>query len=299
MALKIQDTIYGEINIDSPVIEELIASIPFQRLKKVTQQSGLNLAKPGYYETTRYEHSIGVWYVLYKLGADLETQIAGLLHDIGHAAFSHATEIAIQSKSFHENNLHLIKGFDSIQQILDKYVIKLESCDSIPAIKRDVPDIGADRLDYSIRDFGAATLSYDDLGKSVLEDISLKNGQIYFSDVDIARAFAKRGHLSLMVSIYDPLPMVVESSIVALIRQMVDLKLMSLEDLMTDNERVWNLINLHRAKLEEQHFQVFAQDYKIEPVEQGEHNLFHFGGMKRRYLDPAVLSPRFENGVKL
>lgn len=36
-----------------------------------------------------YDHSMGVFVILRARGAPLEEQIAGLLHDVSHTAFSH------------------------------------------------------------------------------------------------------------------------------------------------------------------------------------------------------------------
>ncbi len=87
----ISDSVYGKIKIESPVLLELIKSEPIQRLKGISQ---FGIPEEFYYlkNFSRYEHSIGVMILLKKLGADEKEQIAGLLHDVSHTAFSHVID---------------------------------------------------------------------------------------------------------------------------------------------------------------------------------------------------------------
>lgn len=85
------DTLYGETEITEPVILDLIKTKEFQRLQGLNQ-SGIPFPYPRRQEFTRYDHSIGVYLLLQKLGASIEEQIAGLVHDVSHTAFSHAID---------------------------------------------------------------------------------------------------------------------------------------------------------------------------------------------------------------
>ena len=87
--MKYLDQVYGENEINEPVILEIIASPEMQRLKGVDQAGYFEPYFPGV-QHTRFEHSMGVYLLLKKYGAPLEEQIAGLIHDISHPAFSHA-----------------------------------------------------------------------------------------------------------------------------------------------------------------------------------------------------------------
>ena len=87
----VNDRIYGRIRILDPLATELIKSRVFQRLKGVAQMGVYQYALPKI-NTTRYEHSIGTYYLLLKFGTTREEQIAGLLHDVSHTAFSHVID---------------------------------------------------------------------------------------------------------------------------------------------------------------------------------------------------------------
>ena len=90
-SITIFDKIYGTYKITSPVIIKLLKSSPVQRLKKIAQfgvPDQLYHLK-GY---SRYDHSVGVFLLLRKLEASELEQIAGLLHDVSHTAFSHVID---------------------------------------------------------------------------------------------------------------------------------------------------------------------------------------------------------------
>src|SRR5579872_6615413 len=82
------DTFYGSIEVEEPVLLELIHSPSFQRLKSI-HQYGVAYYTTHREEYNRFDHSLGVFAILRAKGAPLDEQIAGLLHDISHTAFSH------------------------------------------------------------------------------------------------------------------------------------------------------------------------------------------------------------------
>mgnify|MGYP001124669790 CR=1 FL=1 len=106
--MNIIDSIYGDYLIDG-ILEELIFSNPVQRLKGI-YQGGASYFVNEKWNVTRYEHSIGVMLLIKKLGGSLEEQIAGLLHDISHTAFSHVIDFVFENKDedYHEKIYHQI-----------------------------------------------------------------------------------------------------------------------------------------------------------------------------------------------
>ncbi len=87
----------GASTIDEPAILDLIGCPTFQRLKGVRQAGPSALAFP-FKNVSRFEHSLGVFLLLRRLGADRREQVAGLLHDISHTAFSHAVDFIFSSR---------------------------------------------------------------------------------------------------------------------------------------------------------------------------------------------------------
>ena len=98
----IYDEIYGEFEVDK-VLEELILSKPVQRLKGI-HQGGASYLVNEKWNVTRFDHSIGTMLLIKILGGSLEEQIAGLLHDVSHTAFSHVIDFVFENKEedYHE-----------------------------------------------------------------------------------------------------------------------------------------------------------------------------------------------------
>jgi HD superfamily phosphohydrolase len=94
----IKDELYGMVGFDD--LERRIIDTPdFQRLRRIKQMSFTNLVYPGA-NHTRFEHSLGTAHlssvIAKRLGLDADAcrkvKLYGLLHDVGHTAFSHEGE---------------------------------------------------------------------------------------------------------------------------------------------------------------------------------------------------------------
>jgi len=113
--LKIlNDPIYGFITIPNTLICDLIDHPYFQRLRRISQMGLSHLVYPGAHHT-RFHHAVGCMHLMQKAvhnlrlkGIEISEQesnalnIAILLHDIGHGAFSHALEQSIVTGINHE-----------------------------------------------------------------------------------------------------------------------------------------------------------------------------------------------------
>lgn len=189
----INDRVYGEINITEPVLLEIINSKPLQRLK------GINQAGASVYvldkDVTRYEHSLGVMILLKKLGATVEEQIVGLMHDIPHTAFSHVIDFVFKTKDhdFHERFHEKIVMASEIPEILKRYGYDIDRIldeHNFKLLERDIPDLCADRVDYTLRDL----VSYkkcDKLAKKLFNHLIVQDNEIVFDNQEIAKEFAE------------------------------------------------------------------------------------------------------------
>ena len=134
----IYDVIHGFIEID--VLSLKIIDTPeFQRLRNIKQLGIVNLVFPSA-NHTRFEHSIGVYYLAGELLNNLKNnqpelnitkreilliKIGGLCHDLGHGPFSHLLDNVIlkEEESIykeHENRSCLI-----LNHIIKKYNIPI------------------------------------------------------------------------------------------------------------------------------------------------------------------------------
>jgi HD superfamily phosphohydrolase len=192
--MQYSDRIYGTIEIDEPVITELVESAPLQRLKEINQYGAAFFRFP-HLTTTRYEHSVGVYYILKKLNAPIIEQIAGLLHDAPHTAFSHVSDVVFEdaSQAFHDKFHEKILFSSNIPRILKRHgfsVWKLLNKSSFHLAESDLPDLCADRIDYFFRD--CVTDKQLDLvdARRMLDDMTTHKGEIVFKTEDIAKQFA-------------------------------------------------------------------------------------------------------------
>ncbi|MDD5725842.1 MAG: HD domain-containing protein [Patescibacteria group bacterium] len=189
--MLVEDRLYGKVEIDSPILVELINSPAIQRLKGINQL-GVPAEFYPFPSFSRYEHSIGVMLLLRRLGASEEEQIAGLLHDASHTAFSHVIdwvlkEIGGQESYQDENHLIYLKRTE-LPSILESFGYDVEAVADhhrFCLLERDIPNLCADRVDYSLREFP------DDVSQACLSGLSVNNGFITFNDKRLAKLFAE------------------------------------------------------------------------------------------------------------
>ncbi len=192
--MKVIDRVYGKIEVDNLLIAELIDSSPMQRLKRINQSGGPVYLEPRR-DITRYEHSIGVWYLLKKYGASLEEQVAGLLHDTPHTAFSHVVDFVFPNEdhTFHEKFTKKVILSSEVPAILKKHGMKVENIldkKRFHLLDADLPDLSADRIDYFLRDTRPDQLFPDSLVKQFLNGINVWKSKFYFKDRSLASLYA-------------------------------------------------------------------------------------------------------------
>lgn len=190
------DRIYGESEIAEPVILELINSPTLQRLKEIDQ---VGYFEPYFHGTahSRFEHSVGVYLLLKKYSAPLEEQIAGLIHDVSHSAFSHCIDYVLNAGSGKEHD-HQDNIFDDfvrkseIPEILKKDNFNLEYIlddKNFPLKEKKLPDLCADRIDYSLR----TAVIFGDIndGKFFLDNLATEDGKWVFNNFESAKKYAE------------------------------------------------------------------------------------------------------------
>lgn len=139
---KYYDNLYGEISIPKKC-KKIIETDVFQRLGCIRQTGTVRfMLKCG--EHTRYEHSIGVMWITGEFynaliansdiiytkyistNAKLLLQIAGLLHDIGHIAYSHLSEEVLNTSGvkFHheEHSINILKSLKDHIRLSNKEI---------------------------------------------------------------------------------------------------------------------------------------------------------------------------------
>ncbi|WP_290598175.1 MULTISPECIES: HD domain-containing protein [unclassified Archaeoglobus] len=165
MEKSIQDSIHGVIKLDGWMVK-IIDTPQFQRLRRVKQLGFADLVYPGA-NHTRFEHSLGVMHIARVLKDRLELDdvvlVAALLHDIGHAPFSHSSERLLEEYAGfkHENISRVIKG--ELKDVLNELGFSISEIEGIVTGKRTSVvngEIDADRMDYLVRDSHYTGVAY-------------------------------------------------------------------------------------------------------------------------------------------
>ena len=139
---SLRDPIHGFIYAD-PLERALIDSRPLQRLRSIRQLGFAYLVFPGA-EHSRFGHALGAMELAGRvydavalrsdgiLDPDRNSQdrrlvrVAALLHDIGHAPFSHSAEELFEGGIDHEQMTRLLLGLDEMAEIFDRWGDGLE-----------------------------------------------------------------------------------------------------------------------------------------------------------------------------
>ncbi len=198
--LVFRDPIYGYIKVDYKIIEELIDTKEFQRLRRIRQLSGVSEVFPTA-EHSRFTHSLGAYEVAREILEEAEGAntiapyeqllllITALLHDIGHGPYSHAFE-SITSISHEEIGCNIIESSDTqINNVLTKYNVNPKDITSILMHKGAYPllesltssQIDVDRMDYLARDAYFTGASYGQIDRQrLIRSMIIKNNKVYF-----------------------------------------------------------------------------------------------------------------------
>ncbi|WP_430506534.1 HD domain-containing protein [Haloparvum sp. PAK95] len=121
MTTQIKDPVHGYIELDQPLVDRIVDTRAFQRMRYVRQLSATHLVYPGA-NHTRFEHSLGVYHLGRTVFENLREEpyftrntdakeldeiqrtleCACLLHDIGHPPFSHLAERFLDTEELYD-----------------------------------------------------------------------------------------------------------------------------------------------------------------------------------------------------
>ncbi|EJQ33755.1 MULTISPECIES: HD domain-containing protein [Bacillus] len=205
----ISDVLYGEFEVDQ-VVEELISSKSMQRLKGI-HQNGASYLMNEKWNVTRFDHSVGVMLLVKKLGGSVKEQIASLLHDVSHTAFSHVIDYVFdnEDESYHEEIFSSVVKNSEIPAILAKYGYNYEDIllddSKWTLLERSAPELCADRVDYTLRDM--YTYGYISLEEvhSFLEDVIKVKGKMVLQNIEIAEWFTETYYKEVIDFFMEPM----------------------------------------------------------------------------------------------
>lgn len=186
--MLIKDEIHGTMEFGE-LEGRIIDSAPFQRLRRIRQMSITNLVYPGA-NHSRFEHSLGTAHlsgvIAGRVGLDEETaakvKLYGLLHDIGHTAFSHEGEDVLKKHigDHEENGRRRIVGGE-LADILSENYRPAEIADMGESAYGGIvtSDLGADRMDYLERDARNTGVAYGLIDRDrIVHTLTMKGGEL-------------------------------------------------------------------------------------------------------------------------
>jgi len=155
--MLIRDPIHGVVQL-SEEEAQVVGSEAFQRLYRVKQTSLAYLVYPGLMHS-RFEHSIGTMAIAGKMARSVgwdeeKARMAGLLHDIGHPAFSHDGELALALEGLSRG--HEEEGRAIVREHFPEHLPSLEGREA----SLITFSLGADRMDYLQRDSHHSGVAY-------------------------------------------------------------------------------------------------------------------------------------------
>ena len=286
--MKLNDRVYGKIEIKEPVLVELIHSKPIQRLKKINQH-GISEIKGKI--ITRYDHSVGVALLLKRYNASLEEQIAGLLHDVPHTAFSHIVDFAVgtySSQTFHEKFMKQLIFQSEIPSILKKHkfdVNRVVDKSKFPLSEAPLPNLCADRIDYFLRDSIYYWGPYPEI-KEFLAHLKVYKANFVFDDLNVAKKFALK-FMDISINLYVGATTLTKFSILAqTIKQALKIGVLKEKDLFETDDLVLKKLKAAGDKQLKENLDLIKPKIHFKQVEEGYD--FQVRG-KIRYVDPKVL----------
>lgn len=193
-----EDRVYGKVEITEPVVLELINCPTVQRLKEIDQIGYFEPYSPNTAHS-RFEHSVGVFLLLNKYKSSIEEKIAGLIHDVSHSAFSHCIDYVLNVGSEKEHN-HQDNIFDEfvrkseIPEILKRHNFDIDYIlddNNFPLKEKDLPDLCADRIDYSFRTAVVFKKLKQKDAQEILDNLEVENNNWVFKNFEFAKKYAE------------------------------------------------------------------------------------------------------------
>ncbi len=190
------ETLFGSLKITEPLLIELITHPVLERLKGVDQHGpATHFGKwPSW---SRYEHSVGVFALLHIHNCPLVEQVAGLLHDASHTAFSHSADHLFNTGNEHSyqdsiHNQYLERM--GLRPLLARYGFTIDDINpdrpEFTGLEQKNPILCADRIHYNFH----AGLAHGHLTQEQIYEMAkslhFENGKWFFDNQEYARKLA-------------------------------------------------------------------------------------------------------------
>lgn len=184
------DRIYGRVEVTDQLIVDLINSAPMQRLKQISQDGATHFIQP-VFNGNRFEHSFGAWYLARRFDRPIEEQVACLLHDIPHTAFSHVIDFVVEdlNQEYHDRFLKQIVLSSDIPEICKRHSLDIHKVlqkEEYYLLNNHTPELSFDRWDYVMRDAHMIGVLSGETIRLIVDSVKIQDERFYFVDLNIA-----------------------------------------------------------------------------------------------------------------
>ncbi|USE34759.1 HD domain-containing protein [Endozoicomonas sp. SCSIO W0465] len=320
-AIESVDTFYGTISLaamehdQSQLLSSLLVNPAFNRLKHINQYGPIQMVDSQNNNNepySRYDHSLGVFYLLNRFGASFPEQVSGLLHDLPHSTFSHVSDYLFSDSSagnpdYHDSQFIQFVNSYNIAPILNRYRLSPEMIDpknnpSFTRLERPLPDLAADRLDYIVQGAARRKKLTDQQVGTILADLFFDplSKHWYFRSQESARLTADASielNRHIFVTAWGR---VLYLWTAEALKQLVMTGELQPDDLFftMGDDQVWQKI--HQSTLPAVRIlaaQMLTAWHKVHEVTQPGANTITFENVRCRIVDPRVVTTRCGNRV--
>ncbi|PWS29432.1 phosphohydrolase [Pedobacter yonginense] len=250
--VQLNDFLYGNMQVPK-VFHDLLNTDALKRLAGVHQSGAIYLVNPDICHS-RLEHAIGVMMLIRMLGGSELEQIAGLLHDVSHTAFSHVGDYVFDNvdENYHEQIFDEVLSNSEIPQVLIHHGYTIDQIVSgrFSILEQPLPLLCADRLDYTLRDGVYAGIISRQRAREFLNSIKLKDGKIAVTnevDADwINQSFKKLNNEVFKLPIY----LYANGKMAELIKDLIQKGVLTQSDLFKTDTMLLNKIRSNFAGYE-------------------------------------------------
>jgi len=197
----IKDSVHDYIEVTG-VARALLDTPPVQRLRRVSQLGTVVLVYPSA-NHTRFEHSLGVYHLADRAldhlaveGQQAErVRAAALLHDVGHAPYSHNVEELLHRHTgkYHDDVAALI-GSGEVARVLAEHGLNPDRIAGLVAGEGQLGqlvsgELDVDRMDYLVRDAHHTGVPYGSIDHNrLVRELRFVDGQLVLDEGNVQTA---------------------------------------------------------------------------------------------------------------
>jgi HD superfamily phosphohydrolase len=199
--VTIKDSVHDHIEVEG-VVEALLDTPPVQRLRRIRQLGTVGLVYPSA-NHTRFEHSLGVYHLADRALSHLSIEgpqaervtASALLHDIGHAPYSHNIEGVLYryTEKYHDEVSDLVNS-GAVARVLDDHDIDPDRIADLVAGEGQLGqlvsgELDVDRMDYLVRDAHHTGVPYGTIDhERLVRELRFVGGELVLDEGNVQSA---------------------------------------------------------------------------------------------------------------